>query len=373
MTMRIGLLLPRSTDYPAMGFDMLDGLRCYVKQSGLGDVEFVTENIGFGDDHALNYSKAEKLFMEDDVQLVIAYCNPKNAEPLYPLAEAVQKPLLFLDGGVQHPEILAHPQAFHISLQGLEASYHAGELAGEGGRRVLKATSFYEGGYRGPWAAVQGIESKGGSICGNFVSSHRIADFNINQYMQLLETSQPQAVFASFSTYLADLFFKSLKAAGAKATALPFYCSSFMAEEQLLHKWDFPGGSFHTIVPWASSVENAEQKKFKDTIQKEKNKAATIFHLLGWEAGIVAEQIFKHTYNALKGWSYESPRGTQTFHPVSHYTYGPLYRASITDGGDQKCALMLHGQIPADAALHATLIKDRPEVSADWKNNYLCI
>ncbi|MGZ3861726.1 MAG: ABC transporter substrate-binding protein [Bacteroidia bacterium] len=374
MAHRIGILLPRSTDYPAMGFNIFDGLRCSMKHSGKNDIEFITENIGFGEDHALNYSKAEKLFMQDDVSFIIAYCNPKNAEPLYPLAEAIQKPLLFLDGGVQHPDQMKHPLAFHISLQGLEASYHAGELAGEGGRKVLKATSFYEGGYRSPWAAVQGVEAKGGSICGNYVSAHRIADFEINKYMQLLEVSQPQSVFATFSIYLAELFFKSLKEAGDKATALPFYCSSFMAEEQLLNKWDFPGGKFRAVVPWASSINNGEQKIFKDILQKEKNKPVNIFHLLGWEAGIVAARLLqKADTGTLKGWSYESPRGTQTFHSDTHYTYGPLYHASITESENQKCALTLHEQIPADSSLHLKLIKDRPEVSSDWKNNYLCI
>ncbi len=376
MSVRIGVLLPRSTDYPSIGFDILDGLRSYFKQAGQENVQFVFENIGFGDNQALNYSKAEKFILEDDVKLIIAYSNPRNAEPLYSLAAATQKPFLFLDAGIQHPESLGHPYAFHISLQGMQASYFAGRKSANEGGKVLKATSFYEGGYRSPWAAVKGIEANGGSVVGNYVSSHRIADFTIDTYLQLLESAKPETVVASFSTYLAELFMAGLKQAGPQATALPFYCSSFMAEEQLLQKMDFPGGTFHAVIPWSSAIENTAQNLFVEMIKKEKNKTANVFHLLGWEAGIVSEYVIKKDVipaNALKDWSYESPRGKQTFHPETHYTFGPLYNASIVEGENGKCTLQLHEEISADSKLHTELLKDFPESSSDWKNNYLCI
>jgi branched-chain amino acid transport system substrate-binding protein len=377
MSYRIGVLLPRSTDYPSIGFDILDGVRCYFKQISKNEIQFISENIGFGEDAALNYAKAEKLILQDEVDMIIAYSNPKNAEPLYLLAETTQKPFIFLDAGIQHPENMQHPFAFHISLQGMETSFILGAQAAEGKQRVLKTTSFYEGGYRTPWAAVKGVESKNAIICGNYVSAYRVSDFTITKYLELLEQTQPQAIVASFSTYLAELFMSSLKQAGANATMLPFYCSSFMAEEQQLQKWDFPGGTFHTVIPWATLLNNNEQHLFTETIKEQKNKTATIFHLLGWEAGIVVAHILANRatplVDILKGWSYMSPRGKQTFHPDTHYTYGPLYYASIIEGENKKCALSMGNQIPADASLHVSLFKDRPENSSDWKNNYLCI
>lgn len=376
MSATIGVLLPRSTDYPAMGFDILDGVRSYFKQIGKFDVRFITENIGFGEDSALNYAKAEKLILQDDAQLIIAYCNPKNAEPLYVLAAAVKRPFIFLDAGVQHPETMQHPFAFHISLQAMQASYMLGMKAGEGGRKVLMATSFLDGGYRIPWAAVKGLEEKQGAVCGNYVSAYRVSDFNIDQYLSLIESVGAEAVVASFSVYLSELFLNRLKTAGTKATSLPFYCSSFMAEEQQLEKCDFPGGTFETFVPWASSIENKSQQLFADSIVKEKNKQANLFHLLGWEAGIVSAFLLENKTNpedVLKGWSFQSPRGIQTFHPDTHYTYGPLYHGYIVEGKNGKCTLNIQEEIPSDPALHVSIMSSRLEASSDWKNNYLCI
>jgi branched-chain amino acid transport system substrate-binding protein len=246
-------------------------------------------------------------------------------------------------------------------------------MAGEGNRKILKATSFYDGGYRGSWSCVRGLEEAGGSVCGNYVSGYRISEFSIQDYLDLLGSTDAQAIGATFSTYLSELFMNALKAAGPGAVNLPFYCSPFMAEELILSKCDFPGGTFHVVVPWASSIENEEQKNFTETIRKEKNKQANLFHLLGWEAGIAAEHIFKENAEALKNWSFESPRGKVTFHPDTHFTYAPLYSGKIVSGENGKCRLLIDAQIPIDAAEHAQVIFDRPEmVASGWKNNYFC-
>ncbi len=59
MPLSIGLLLPRSTDYPALGFDILDGLRYRAAINSQDEIRFIPENIGYGEDHSLNYAKAE--------------------------------------------------------------------------------------------------------------------------------------------------------------------------------------------------------------------------------------------------------------------------------------------------------------------------
>jgi len=89
------------------------------------------------------------------------------------------------------------------------------------------------------------------------------------------------------------LFFKALHEKNSEATPVPFYCSPFMAEEQLLTKCDFPGGKFYAVVPWTSSIRNKEQELFLNSIQAMKNKAANIFHLLGWEAAMVANAVIQ--------------------------------------------------------------------------------
>jgi branched-chain amino acid transport system substrate-binding protein len=374
MPIKIGVLLPRSTDYPAMGFDILDALKWSLKKAGHADVQYTTENIGYGEDHEANHAKAEKMFLQDDVACIVAYCNTSNAEPLYKLAETAGRPIIFLDPGMQYAAEKPQQQCFYISLQSLHACRIAGQMAGERGMKVLMAISFYEGGYRAPYSTTKGLEEAGAEVCGNYVSPYKISAFNIDQYLQLLQTSGAESIVACFSTYLLDLFMKALKTAAPDSVRLPFFCSPFMAEEQILEKMLFPGGEFNVITPWSHTLVNDAQATLAATVKTEKNKQTNIFHLLGWEAGIVVSQVLAGGINSLAGWSYESPRGLVTFHPETQQTYAPLYTGMIVNDGNENCKVLIKDTISIDAASHVKVQAEQPEEGASgWKNNYLCI
>jgi branched-chain amino acid transport system substrate-binding protein len=374
MLIRIGLLLPRSADYPAIAYDMLHGLRCLLAGDSGREYRFFTENIGFGDDHALNYAKAEKLALTDNVDLLIAYCHSSNAESLYPLAGALNKPLLILDAGMQLPQAAPSPYCYHITLQGLHACRLAGNMAGTDNRKVVMATSFYDGGYRGHWSFDRGIAETGGAVCGNYVSDYIPAEFTIDPYLGVLQHTAAASVAACFSGYLAELFFKALHEKSKEATRLPFYCSPFMAEEQMLNRCNFPGGEFYTVVPWSSSLVSHEQSAFTNCINSATGKAANIFHLLGWEAGIVTMALLEYGIQSLKNFSWTGPRGQTTIHPATHYTYAPFYKGKIMGDQNGKCALHIIETIAVDAPMHSKVMSDQPAtIVSGWKNNYLCI
>lgn len=373
MPVKIGLLLPRSTDYPAMGFDMLDGIRAGFVHLGIQDVQVVTDNIGFGEDIDVNYAKAEKMLLQDDVQLLIAYSNVNNAEPLYQLAASMQRPFIFLDAGMQLPVNAINDYCYHISFQGAHACYLSGLQLAAQSKNVLLATSFYDGGYRGPWSYHVSIAASGSAVCGNYISSHKVAEFTIHQYLSLLQQGQADSVAACFSTYLAELFFQALKQAGTNAVPLPFYCSPYMAEEQMLAKCAFPGGTFHAYVPWASSLSNEQQEAFIHGM-RQRNKTANLFQLFGWEAAILSDQLLQQTSTSLKGWTYQSPRGAVTIHPQTHHTYAPLYYGNIIEGQNGHCSFRVIDKHAVQEADHTYYRAHEAELMvAGWKNNYFCI
>jgi branched-chain amino acid transport system substrate-binding protein len=373
MPTRIGFLLPRSTDYPTMGFDILDAFRIHLQLLGIDDLQLVTENIGFGDNHQLCYAKAEKLLLEDDIQLLVAYGSLLCAEPLYQLAQSSGRAFLFLDAGMQMPSEDKMPNNWFLSLQGIDASFRLGLLAGEGKRNVMMATSFFDAGYRGSFFNVQGIDAMGGKVSGNYVSTHKISEFSIDRYLELLNENEPEAVIANFSIYLTDLFMKELKEKGSMATPLPFYCSPFMAEESLLTKCDFPTGVFHTIVPWATSLENDAQFLFLKSIREQKNKIANLFHLLGWEAAIVAIRLLNDGPQSLANWSFDSPRGKVTFDAETQTSYAPLYQGMIVSDADGKCKLAIDEQLEITQEEHQQSCTQKiEEMHSGWKNNFFC-
>lgn len=374
MPAKIGLLLPRSGEYPTMSFDLNDGFRLGLKELGYTDVEIITDSTGFGEDLQLNHSKAEKLVMNDDVDLLVVYATSLNAEALYDFAKTAARPILFLDAGMEFFEAPPSPFCYHITLQGMHASRLIGRNAAEGGRKIIAATSFYDGGYRGPWALSLGIEDAGGTICSNYVSVYKPEEFSVEHLIQLIEHSGGQAITACFSSYLAELLMKGLSEKSPYSTSLPFYCTPFMAEETWLEKCDFPGGTFHTIVPWSSMLDNPAQTAMKEALLKNKNKNANLFSLLGWEAAHAAVQLLKNGRESLNNWSFESPRGTVCFDPDTHCAYAPLYNGMIEAGENGKSVLRTTGSIIISAEAHQSIFNMRLEGNyTRWRNNYFCI
>jgi branched-chain amino acid transport system substrate-binding protein len=373
MPAKIGLLLPRSTEFPAMSFDLLDGFRLSCKRMGF-DAQVFTENIGFGEDAEQNHARAEQLIIQHDVDIICAYATSLNAEALYALAETTNKPILFFDPGVELFEAPPNRLCRHLTLQGLMACNHLGQRAAQGNRKVIIASSFLDGGYRSSWVFSEAVTRTGGTVAGHFVSLYKDSEFTIAPLIAQMQNTGAEAVTAAFSSYLDMLFMKALKENGAPAQQLPFYCLPFMADEQLIGQIEFPGGTFHTIVPWARSLDNEQNNTFTATISKEKNKPATIFHLLGWEAAQCAAQIHTHGMDSLKDWTFESPRGTVRFHPDTHTAYAPLYNGNIVAGEKGECRLVVDSSFEVTPEEHKTLHFSKPDGTySRWKNNYLCI
>ena len=103
--LRIGILLPRSTIYPSIGLDMLHGVKTYLKTHQLIDqVQLFTDNIGFGIDEADIYTKAEKMLLQEDAQIVIVCADERIQELLKPIFTATNKILIMLNLGANLPE-----------------------------------------------------------------------------------------------------------------------------------------------------------------------------------------------------------------------------------------------------------------------------
>jgi branched-chain amino acid transport system substrate-binding protein len=376
--MKVGVLLPRSTDHPAMGFDLLDGLRLRLRYEGFEDAKTISENIGFGEDRKDVYAKAEKLLMQEEADCVVAYLSPVNAELLYPLFETAGKALIVLDPGMNYPTDNKSSRAVCISFQGIHASYLSGKSAGENGAKVVLATSFYDGGYRGPWAYSRGVEASGGKVVNNYVAHYSEAEFTIQPFLEAVHAEAGGRVAACFSTYLGTRFVNALQAANASVPALEFHCGPYMVEEQVMAGYRFPNGTFYAHVPWFSGLEGEGNALFIKEISDKKNKTANLFHLMGWEGGIVAAQFLREGSAApiaetLKNWSYESPRGTVTVHPETHITYAPLYFVEIQPAEGQAPKTRLRERVDVGANEHKEILNDRPQgMVSGWFNQYLC-
>jgi len=379
--MKIGLLLPRSVLYPAIAFDILDGVKTGLKAKGVSDFEIVTANIGLAAKDDEIYKSCEQLLM-NGVQVVVAYINPVSAEFIHPLFENSGSLLLVLDSGYHFPTSLNKlSHAFYLSLQGTLCCRIAGRMAmGEGYKDFAYVTSFYDAGYRSGYTFSTSVTERGGSIRFNHITALKRSDFTLEPLNNFLHDNAETGVLASFCGDMAEDF---LREATHILGSRKVFGSPFMAEEIWLGKIAYPGHDWQCAAPWATTLDNAENKTFVADMENVRAGKANIFSLLGWEAAVFVSEILKtglsveKSIAAMEGKTLETPRGTLHISADKHLAEAPVYRVSVTkDEATGNCRVGEITPVEYTEQERESFYNDIQSLTTNantWQNAYACL
>jgi branched-chain amino acid transport system substrate-binding protein len=386
--LRIGILTPRSTLYPTMGFDILNGLKAGFAQHNLAnDITLFTENIGFGTDEPEIYTKAEKMILGDNADVVIACCDSRIAAMLQPLFAAAGKLLLVTNVGANLPEDWQpHPTTITHSLNLCFNTSLTGGLAAAHGTGAL-AASYYDAGYNQVFTMVTRFQQKGGRILYNHVTHLKAENFTLQPLRQLMAHEQgTQNLLCLFCADMAELFYKEM-AQIQQNQHCDLYVAPMMLEETLADdlKKEVPLKNVQGYTPWLSSLTNANNQTFVTAYQAAQGKRPNIFALLGWDTALLIDQFAKHlaanngnTVNAVKDMGQApqlpSPRGWIKLDPVSNHIYGPAWWVK----GSNYFDLTIEENSTLDIAAEWKSFKEEVmlpanELHSAWRNTYLCI
>lgn len=381
--MKIGFLLPRSSVYPLIGIDFFDGFNAYIKNKAADNrFEIITDNIGFGLDEAEVYSKTEGLLLKDNADVVVAFLDGRCADMLQPLFTATGKILLLVNMGAHYfsdarssPTTLFHTfdTAFNSRLTGKLA-------AGEKNLKGIMATSYYDGGYLQCYAMVTRYLQEGGAIAYNFVSHFRPEQFDMSPVAQYLDANPADdTLFCLYSGDVSPLIYRSISALQEKRK-LNLYLSPMMMDESLRDVPELTVDIHNArgYTSWLSSLENESNAQYKTVFTQVTDRKPGIFGLLGWETGILLEEIQQQFAAGEKGKNiiksilektFASPRGWMRIDGTTNQTYSPSYLVSCNGNLDFR----VEGQIEDTAEEREKFFMERPEgYSSGWKNTYLC-
>lgn len=380
---KVGVLLPRSSLYSFMGGDVFNALKAGLKHLGITSVQFCTENIGFGGSAEEVYSKAEKMLLQDDPQLVIAFLDHYAAAKIEELFNGHNKMLLVLDPGGHVADVWdVSPLRFTISLQAALGSRLMARMAVEqGAKKNIFATSFYEGGYLGCYSCLRGMEKAGGQVYYNDVVPYKLETYSPERLKQAIGAIQPDAVLAQFSIEAGGLFLSAYADAGLNTK---IYGSPLMFEEEWLSKQPFNIEGITGVAPWARGLDNEENRVFMEKIEAAAGRSANVFHLLGWEAALFCEQFIKAfnehekdirgTAAALETAVLDSPRGRLVMDRKLHYFFGPMYEVQLASDEKGMCRVEVKGAVPFTEEECKFFVSEPPQgIISRWTNTYLCI
>jgi branched-chain amino acid transport system substrate-binding protein len=381
--MKVGFLLPKSTIYPLIGFDFIDGFKSYLAANALTEqVTIVSENIGFGLNEAEVYAKNEQLLLQEKVDVVIAFIDGRVTEMLEPLFTATGKLLIIVNMGAHYPyDATPSASILHHTFDIAFNSHLTGKLAAQQQHtQAVMATSYYDGGYLQCYAMNTGYLLNNGTITYNYISHFKKDLFELASLEQHLTSSpETKALLCLFSGDVSPQFYTGI-ATMQQSKDLYLYVSPMMLDACLKEKLPADFSIAHTqgYTSWDSTLANEENKNFMQQFGTFTKRAANLFGLLGWETGILLQAALpivaagensSVVVTKLKQQTFRSPRGWLKIEASSNQTYSPSYLVQCKDN----YALTVVHTLEDTLQDRQQFISEKPEGAASgWRNTYLC-
>lgn len=378
----IGLLFPRSSVYPGIGYDVVEGFKAAVEYYG-SDANVITESAGIGGVDEDVYKVAERLLMQGGADILVAYIDHLAAEKIEPLCSAANKILVVIEPGAVIPtNWSASPLRFHLTLDSALGSRIVADIAGkDSAGKALFATSFYDGGYLNCSAMVDAYTATGGVVCYNYIAPFNHEEFDIRYIVNGIEETQADTVLAQLSIETGKLFMEEYGKTGL-SNKVKFYSSPFFLEESFLNTVPFANTNIKGVVPWSKNLENETNAAFIKSMD-DRGRDANCFSALAWDAAQFVlkalEELKENKFNGrkaaenLKGVEIQSTRGVLKHDADTNYFPGPFYSAEIVKGEDGFSKLAI-GEEVADWREHWNTHKSKPttDTFSRWVNTYLC-
>ncbi|MFE6845260.1 ABC transporter substrate-binding protein [Streptomyces sp. NPDC057686] len=320
---KIGLLVPRSGTYKALGDDMKQGFELYVKQHGgrLGgrDVQMVIADEGETADSGK--AAAEKLVKQDRVLAVSGVVSSATVNGVKDLFETGRIPLV---GSNASPTTLTGTKyIWRTSYVNDEPGKALGAYVAEkaGGPVFMIAA-----GYQAGKDEVEGFKSTflpaGGKLAGEEVYTPFPGTKNFQPYLAQIENSGAKAVFCFYAGGAAVDFVKQYRDFGL-AGKIPLYAPGFLTEGGVLKGQGEAADGILTALNYSADLDNAANKQFAPAYLAAYGAPATTYAMASWDAAQVLDKAIKaaggtvtpESVNAAiaKVGDIDSPRGTWRF------------------------------------------------------------
>ena len=376
--LKIGILIPKSDMYPTLGMDLMNGLKlAFSKSESIQESpSFIVENIGVAaDDQVLK--SAEKLILQEDVDLTLAFCGVLLLPQLARLQEQYKRPLIHLDlGGRVYNKEHCNPYVLHHTLNLWQSSFAAGQHAAEHmGKKCLLAVSFYDGAYHMTEAFNLGFTSKGGNITRFFVGN---ADYKLETFeglFQGIQEEEPDFIFGIFS-YKEGVKFLQAFAKSDYNGKIPIMANPSLTDEAIATE-DYGIQKLETIASWSFDDGNPAMREFISNYKAQYDIPVNIISLMGFEAGntiveIISSEgtIMARLEDALNGKSIESPRGLLRYNSFNESQLDE-FKIRKFEFNEVQYHNNITGTI--DSSFTEKLQEELKDLPANgWQNPYLC-
>ena len=232
--LKVGLMLPYTGTYAALGAAIENGFRLYVQEQGGKlsgrEIEFV--KVDDESDPSKATDNVNKLVKRDNVDVIVGTVHSGVAMAMAKVAKDTGTLLLVPNAGadaVTGP--MCAPNIFRSSFSNWQPGYAMGEVvAKKGHKKVVTITWKYAAGDESVRGFKEAFEKAGGSVVKELSLPFPGVEFQA--LLTEIAASKPDAVYTFFAGGGAVKFVKDYAAAGLKKS-IPLYGAGFLTDGTL--------------------------------------------------------------------------------------------------------------------------------------------
>ena len=336
--LKVGLMLPYTGTYAALGNAIENGFRLHVAEQGgkLGGREIEYVKVDDESDPSKATDNVNKLIKRDNVDVLIGSVHSGVAMAMAKVAKDTGTVLIVPNAGadaVTGP--MCAPNIFRSSFSNWQPGYAMGEVvAKKGHKKVVTITWKYAAGDESVKGFKESFEKGGGTV----VKELNLPFPNVEFQALLTEiaAAKPDAVYTFFAGGGAVKFVKDYAAAGLKKT-IPLYGAGFLTDGTL----DAQGADaadLMTTLHYADSLDTPRDNAFRLAYAKTYKLQPDVYAVQGYDAA----QMLSIGMTAVKGdiskkaefsaavekAKIDSPRGTFTL-SKSHNPVQDIYLRKV--------------------------------------------
>ena len=294
---KVGLMLPNSGTFAALGTAIENGFRLYVAEQGgkLGGREIEFFKVDDESDPSKATDNVNKLIKRDNVDVLVGTVHSGVAMAMAKVAKDTGTLLIVPNAGadaVTGP--MCAPNIFRSSFSNWQPGYAMGEVvAKKGHKKVVTITWKYAAGDESVRGFKEAFEKGGGQVVKEL--SLPFPNVEFQALLTEIAASKPDAVYTFFAGGGAVKFVKDYAAAGLK-NSIPLYGAGFITDGTLEAQGADADG-LQTTLHYAYSLNTPRDDAFRLSYAKTYKLQPDVYAVQGYDAA----QILGIGLAAVKG------------------------------------------------------------------------
>ena len=336
---KVGLMLPATGTFAALGVAIENGFKLYVNEQGgkiAGrEVEFV--KVDDESDPAKATDNVNKLIKRDNVDVLVGTVHSGVAMAMAKVAKQTGTLLIVPNAGadaVTGP--MCGQNIFRSSFSNWQPGYAMGEaMAAKGHKNVVTITWKYAAGDESVKGFKEAFEKKGGKVVKELTLPFPNVEFQA--LLTEIAATKPDAVYTFFAGGGAVKFVKDYAAAGLKKN-IPLYGAGFLTDGTLEAQGADADGLL-TTLHYADGLNTPRDQSFRLAYAKAFKLQPDVYAMQGYDAAqilAVGAQAVKGDLSkkaefaeAVRKAKFESPRGSFTM-SSSHNPVQDIYLRQVS-------------------------------------------